>query len=165
MWDNPLKAWARDLFSIANFCEIGWKLWNPFSFVSAPCISKVVGVADPKEFRRKLFQSQFNLADHQLFSDWSEIAARPKFADAVVIATQDQLHEEPCIAFANLGYFSFFLSFATKLQFCTLNVLMCGFSYHILLEKPMAVTESGCRRIAAACEENDVILVVGHVLR
>ena len=37
--------------------------------------------------------------------------------------------------------------------------------YHVLLEKPMAVTESDCREIAAACESNGVYLAVCHVMR
>ncbi|KAL7859928.1 hypothetical protein SRHO_G00150750 [Serrasalmus rhombeus] len=37
--------------------------------------------------------------------------------------------------------------------------------YHILLEKPMAVTLEDCREIAEACIQSGVILTVCHVLR
>ena len=37
--------------------------------------------------------------------------------------------------------------------------------YHVLLEKPMAVSESDCREITAACESSGVYLAVCHVLR
>jgi len=37
--------------------------------------------------------------------------------------------------------------------------------YHILLEKPMAVTKADCEAIATACEEAGVMLCVCHVLR
>ena len=37
--------------------------------------------------------------------------------------------------------------------------------YHVLLEKPMAVTESDCVEIAKACENNGVYLAVCHVMR
>lgn len=50
------------------------------------------------------------------------MAARERFADAVVIATQDRMHVEPVEAFAAKGY-------------------------HILLEKPIAPTEEECRRV------------------
>ena len=40
-----------------------------------------------------------------------------------------------------------------------------GLGYHILLEKPMAPDEAGCRRIVAAVEKARVMLAVGHVLR
>lgn len=37
--------------------------------------------------------------------------------------------------------------------------------YHLLLEKPMAVTEEDCKEIVKVCKENKVILAVCHVLR
>ena len=75
-----------------------------------------------------------------MYADWREVVARPRFADAVIIATQDPLHAEPAIAFADLGY-------------------------HILLEKPMAPNAADCRRIAAAAQANGVMFAVCHVLR
>ena len=60
-----------------------------------------------------------------VFADWRQVAERPRFADAVIVATPDALHAEPAIALANLGY-------------------------HILLEKPMAPNAADCRRIVAA---------------
>ena len=73
-------------------------------------------------------------------ADWREVVARPRFADAVIIATPDALHAEPAIAFADLGY-------------------------HILLEKPMAPNAADCRRIAAAAQANGAMFAVCHVLR
>jgi Oxidoreductase family, NAD-binding Rossmann fold len=65
-------------------------------------------------------------------------------ADAVLICTQDALHAEPAVAFAELGY-------------------------HVLLEKPMATTEADCRRIVGAVERAGAILwlryVVGRPIR
>ena len=63
-----------------------------------------------------------------------------RFADAVLICTQDRMHVELAEAFAAAGY-------------------------HILLEKPMAPDEAGCRRIAAAVEKAGVMLAVGDVMR
>ena len=37
--------------------------------------------------------------------------------------------------------------------------------YHVLLEKPMAVSEEECKEITAACERSNVFLAVCHVLR
>jgi predicted dehydrogenase len=37
--------------------------------------------------------------------------------------------------------------------------------YHLLLEKPMAPDEDGCRRIVAAAAQHGVMLGVCHVLR
>ena len=72
--------------------------------------------------------------------DWKKLLAMDKIADCAIITTQDQLHRDPAIAFANKGY-------------------------HLLLEKPMSVDEKECEDIAHACEQNDIILAVCHVLR
>ena len=44
-------------------------------------------------------------------------------------------------------------------------VAFAQLGYHVLLEKPMAVTEPDCREITAACQSNGVYLAVCHVLR
>ena len=44
-------------------------------------------------------------------------------------------------------------------------VAFAQLGYHALLEKPMAVSESDCREITAACESSGVYLAVCHVLR
>ena len=50
------------------------------------------------------------------------------------------MHEEPAVAFA-------------------------GLKYDMLLEKPMAPTAEGCRRIVKAVLRNDITFAVCHVLR
>ncbi|XP_042348634.1 putative oxidoreductase YteT [Plectropomus leopardus] len=101
---------------------------------------KVVGVADPRKFARTKLQQQHKIADENIFEDWSSMAEREKFADAVLICTPDRLHKEPAVAFAKKGY-------------------------HVLLEKPMATTPKDCKAIVEACTQNGVMLSVGHVLR
>jgi predicted dehydrogenase len=102
--------------------------------------AKVVGVAEPREPYRTSIVKRHNLERDQIFTDWRQVAERPRFADAVVIATQDQMHVEPAETFADLGY-------------------------HILLEKPMAPDVDGCRRIVDAVKRNDILFSVCHVLR
>lgn len=77
-----------------------------------------------------------------LFEDWKPIAERPKFADAVVIATLDQMHAELVKVFSKLGY-------------------------HILCEKPMATTIPECVDMVNDVESapGQIIFGVGHVLR
>jgi predicted dehydrogenase len=75
-----------------------------------------------------------------VWADWRDVAALPRLADGIVLATQDTLHVEPAVAFAGLGY-------------------------HILLEKPMAPNEADCRRIAEAVRQSGVLFAVCHVLR
>ncbi|RQM23895.1 hypothetical protein B5M09_001059 [Aphanomyces astaci] len=90
--------------------------------------------------RPDLFQSTYKIAPENVFSDWKEAAKVAKFADAVIIATQDAMHADNAVAFADLGY-------------------------HILLEKPMAVTKEDCLRIYEATQRNNVMLSVCHVMR
>src|SRR5215467_2651051 len=100
----------------------------------------VVAVAEPSPARRARLAAEHGIPPQNAVTDWTELAARGRLADAVLICTQDRMHAEPAEAFAALGY-------------------------HILLEKPMAPDEAGCRRIVAAVEKAGVMLAVGHVLR
>ena len=93
-----------------------------------PGRASVVAVAEPDEARRARLAAEHGIAARDATPDWRQLAGRERFADAVLICTQDRLHAEPAEAFAALGY-------------------------HILLEKPMAPDEAGCRRIVAAVEE------------
>ncbi|XP_026116139.1 uncharacterized protein zgc:154075 isoform X3 [Carassius auratus] len=101
---------------------------------------RVVGIADPRDFARKKLQARHKVADENTFNDWHSIVEREKFADAVLICTPDRLHKDPAVALAKKGY-------------------------HVLLEKPMAVTEEDCTEIVEACIQSGVMLTVCHVLR
>ncbi|XP_063799618.1 uncharacterized protein LOC134966647 isoform X2 [Pseudophryne corroboree] len=105
-----------------------------------PKAMKIVGVADPQSCNKEKLKLHHDIEEDKCFDDWREAAEQEKFADAVIIATPDRLHKDPAIAFARKGY-------------------------HILLEKPMAVTEEDCSEIIRACKESGIILAVGHVLR
>jgi predicted dehydrogenase len=110
-----------------------WALANPDR-------ARVVAVAEPRDLRRGRFADRHGIAAGAIFSGWRELADRRRMADAVLITTQDVLHAEPAIAFAELGY-------------------------HVLLEKPMATTEADCRRIVEAVERAGVLFAVCHVMR
>ena len=101
---------------------------------------QIVGVAEPREFYQDRLAEQHGIPPELCFADWRELAARPKLADGVIIATQDAMHIDPAIALANLGY-------------------------HVLLEKPIAPTEADCRRIVDAAKRNSTIFAVCHVMR
>ena len=105
-----------------------------------PEAARVVGVAEPREFYRWQIVERNLVPPENAVTDWRELAERPKFADAVIIATQDAMHMEPAVAFARKGY-------------------------DILLEKPLAPDPESCRRIVDAVLENNIILAVGHVMR
>ncbi|MCP4200136.1 MAG: Gfo/Idh/MocA family oxidoreductase [Proteobacteria bacterium] len=105
-----------------------------------PDLAQVVGVAEPREEHRRQMAEGHNIPEENVTADWRELADRPKFADAVFVTTPDRLHQEPAIAFADLGY-------------------------AILLEKPMAPNEEDCVRISEAIAANGVLCAVCHVMR
>ena len=47
--------------------------------------AEVAGIAEPRDFFRNRIASMHNIPRENICSDWRELAARPKFADAVVI--------------------------------------------------------------------------------
>ena len=101
---------------------------------------EIVGVAEPRDFYRSRVAETHGIPPENVFTDWKDMAARDRFADAVVVATQDALHADPAVAFAEKGY-------------------------HMLLEKPMAPNEADCRRIVEAVIASKIIFAVGHVMR
>ena len=102
--------------------------------------AEIVGVAEPRiEWRNRLIRHH-NIPSSNIVNDWRELISKPKFADAVIIATQDSQHKEPAVAFARKGY-------------------------HIMLEKPMAPDEESCRQIVSAVIGSGVVFAVCHVLR
>jgi predicted dehydrogenase len=105
-----------------------------------PDKAKIVGVAEPREAHREEMARIHGIPRENVFADWKEMAKRPKFADAVIIATQDAMHLDPALAFAKRGY-------------------------AMLLEKPMAPTAADCRKITAAVKKAGVIFSIAHVLR
>lgn len=119
----------------------GGRGWGYARFAEkCPEKAKIVGVAEPRDFHRERVVKTHGIAADKTFNTWQEMAKRPRLADAVLICTQDAMHEEPALAFAKLGY-------------------------NILLEKPMAPTAEACRNIVAAVKEADIIFAVCHVMR
>jgi len=101
---------------------------------------KVLGVADPSKIRRERLAKRHNIPDKSTFSNWEEILAQEKFADACIIATPDNMHYEPAIAAMKLGY-------------------------EILLEKPMSPSEQECIDLVEISKKTSTLLQICHVLR
>jgi predicted dehydrogenase len=101
---------------------------------------KITAVAEPREWNRTSMTEAHQIPAQYVWQDWRDLAAQPRLADAAIIATQDAMHLEPAIALARQGY-------------------------SILLEKPMAPTESDCQEIVAAAKESGGIFAVCHVMR
>ena len=105
-----------------------------------PQSMKVVGVADLNPNRRKAMAKKHNIPVENQFGHFNDALSKAKFADAVVIATPDNLHYEPCMKALELGY-------------------------DVLLEKPVAPTERECRAILKQAHKYNRIVAVCHVLR
>ena len=105
-----------------------------------PQSMKGVGVADLNPNRRKAMAKKHNIPAENQFSHFNEALSKAKLADAVVIATPDNLHYEPCMKALELGY-------------------------DVLLEKPVAPTERECRAILKQAHKYNRIVAVCHVLR
>ena len=100
----------------------------------------IVGAAEPIEIRRQRYSERHGIADDALFETWEHVFERPKFADAVLITTPDDLHYGPCMAALDMGY-------------------------DVLLEKPISPSEQECLDILRKVEETGRIVAVCHVLR
>ena len=108
--------------------------------VSYPKNLDIVGVAEPIKIRNERYTKKHNIAEANRFDTWERVFERPKFADAVIISTPDNLHYAPCMKALEMGY-------------------------DILLEKPISPSEKECRDILRLAKKNGRIVAVCHVLR
>ncbi len=100
----------------------------------------IIGVAEPIAIRNERYAAKHNIPEQNRFSTWEHVFDRPKFADAIIITTPDNLHYGPCMKALEMGY-------------------------DVLLEKPIAPTEKECRDILALAKKTGRIVGVCHVLR
>jgi predicted dehydrogenase len=101
---------------------------------------KVVAVADPDANRRAQFAQTHSLPQSAQFENYQELAAQPRLADAVINGTLDKMHVPSSLPFLQRGY-------------------------HLLLEKPIAPTENEVLQLQKAARENNVTVMICHVLR
>lgn len=101
---------------------------------------RVVAVAEPIEDRRLDMQKTHGLSDEDCHLTWETLLAKPKMADAAIIATMDRDHLAPALAAIEKGY-------------------------DLLLEKPMSWCPEECEAICRAAKEKGVKVLVCHVLR
>ena len=101
---------------------------------------KIVGVADPDEFRCRTVSEKFGFSREYCFSSAEELAKAPKFADAVINGTMDEQHVETSIPLLEKGY-------------------------DMLLEKPFAVNDEEMERLLDVVRRNGNKVMICHVLR
>ncbi len=100
----------------------------------------IVGVAEPIAIRNERYAAKHAIKDENRFVTWEDVFKRPKFADAIIITTPDNLHYGPCMKALEMGY-------------------------DVLLEKPISPSEKECRDILTLAKKTGRIVAVCHVLR
>ena len=105
-----------------------------------PDMLDIVGVAEPIDIRNERYATKHKIKAENRFKTWEDVFKRPKFADAVIISTPDNLHYGPCMRALEMGY-------------------------DVLLEKPISPSEKECRDILATAKKAGRIVAVCHVLR
>lgn len=101
---------------------------------------KFVGVADPREERREAFRKTHGIEEKYAVESWENIFEFPKFADFVLICTQDHMHMEPLQKAMELGY-------------------------DILVEKPISPVKEELIKLKEQTAEYPGMISVCHVLR
>jgi predicted dehydrogenase len=116
-----------------GLCYAEYALKHPDEF-------RIVGVADPNEFRRKQAAEIHGIPPEMCFETAEELAARPKFADAVINGTMDRYHIPTSLPLLEAGY-------------------------DLLLEKPIAPTADEVVQLKDVARRNDRKVMICHVLR
>lgn len=105
-----------------------------------PDMLDIVGVAEPIAIRNERYAQKHKIKNEHRFQTWEDVFKQPKFADAIIITTPDNLHYGPCMKALEMGY-------------------------DVLLEKPISPSEKECRDILAMAKKTGRIVGVCHVLR
>lgn len=119
--------------------ERGLAVYGAFA-LEHPDRARVVAVAEIDADRRARFGALHGLPEEAHFERWEDLLAAEVAFDGLIIATPDALHEEPAIAALRQDR-------------------------HILLEKPVAPTEAGLRRVVTAARSSRGSVSVAHELR
>jgi phthalate 4,5-cis-dihydrodiol dehydrogenase len=94
---------------------------------------QIVAACDPREEARVAFQREFNCTAHES----AEALVADTNVELVYIASPHELHAQHTELAARAGK-------------------------HVLVEKPMAISQDECTRMIAACAHANVMLLVGH---
>lgn len=138
--DNPLhRPLAKPVTAITLGAGARGNVYGDYA-VEYPGQLDIVGVAEPIAIRNERYAKKHAIADANRFHTWEDVFKKPKFADAVIISTPDQLHYGPCMAALKMGY-------------------------NVLLEKPISPSEKECRDILELTKKTGLIVAVCHVLR
>ena len=101
---------------------------------------KIVGVAEPDDYRRNFVREKFNIPEEHCFKTADDLAKYGKFADAVINGTMDEQHVETSVPLLEVGY-------------------------DMLLEKPFCVNEAEMERLLSVIKAHNNKVMICHVLR
>jgi predicted dehydrogenase len=101
---------------------------------------RFIAVAEPDPVRRQQFAEAHGISPDHCFDTWEATLFRPKFADVVLNATQDQMHYASSIAAMEAGY-------------------------DLILEKPICNTLEETMSLVDTAERLKRKILVCHVLR
>ncbi|CAM3157007.1 Gfo/Idh/MocA family oxidoreductase [Deinococcus saxicola] len=102
--------------------------------------ARITHLVDPRAARLAEVAGRHALGPEVCFSDWGDFFALGRVADAVVIATPDDQHVQPCLQALALGY-------------------------DVLLEKPICLAEAELDLLLQAEAQSAGSVTVCHVLR
>ena len=105
-----------------------------------PGTLKIVGVAEPDDFRRNLCVERFSIPEQGVFKSYDELLACDKMADLAIICTNDRMHVEPARMAVEKGY-------------------------HVVLEKPISPFPEEVYEIGQLAEKSGKVFSICHVLR
>jgi predicted dehydrogenase len=117
----------------------GYEAYAPYA-LEHPDELRFVAVAEPDAARRERFAQRYGVPRENCFAAWEDLVARRQLAPAAFNCTMDSMHTSSTLALLNAGY-------------------------HVLLEKPMAVTPAACVALTQAAEHTKRVLQICHVLR
>jgi predicted dehydrogenase len=100
----------------------------------------IVGMADPSPLRREQTARAFDLPAQRCFETAEALASAPRFADFAINGTMDHQHVPTSLPLLEAGY-------------------------HLLLEKPFAVTEEEMWRLVETARRTNRKVAICHVLR
>ncbi|WP_062106406.1 Gfo/Idh/MocA family protein [Bacillus niameyensis] len=108
--------------------------------VENPKELQIVGIVEPDPLRRKNAAERFNVPKDNCFESIDTFVHRPKFADAVINGTMDEIHVQT-----------------------TIPILKAG--YDVLLEKPIGTTEKEILKLNEIASFYGRKVMICHVLR
>jgi predicted dehydrogenase len=139
-WDyQSLPSPSRKITAITLGAGSRGNVYGDYA-VKYPADLDIVGVAEPIPLRNERYAQKHNIPAANRFTSWEHVFRRPKFADAVIITTPDDLHYGPAMQALAMGY-------------------------DLLLEKPIAQSWAQCNDILQQATKHKRIVAVCHVLR